>query len=73
MAKFVAIFTKSDTLEFLPNEVIEINSDVITAGELMRNIESQRRELSKKVNHDVLFAVVATEDGQVVNYNAHNF
>ena len=74
MPKFNAVFTRSDTLDPLPNdEIIETPSEEITIGELMKSVELRRRELSKKFGFEVLFAVLTTEDGgQILSYNAHN-
>lgn len=73
MPRFIAVFTKSDTLDFLPNEIIEVHSQEITIGELMKSVELRRCELSKKVGFEALFAMLANESGQILNYNVHNF
>ena len=73
MPRFAAVFTRSDTLDPLPNEIIEAPSEEITIDELMKSVELRRCELSKKVGFEVLFAVLTTEDGgQILSYNAHN-
>lgn len=73
MPRFTAVFTRPDTLDPFPNEIIELNSQEITIGKLMENVELRRRDLSKRVGFEVLFAVLTTEDGgQILSYNAHN-
>ncbi len=72
MPKFAAVFTKLDTLDLLPSEIIESNSEKITIDELMENVELRRCKLSKKVGFEVLLAVLMTDDGQILIYNAHN-
>ena len=74
MPKFTAQFTRSDTLDFLPNEEIEIKErKFIYLREVMEIVEKRRRALSKKIGCRVLFVVLANDEGQIINYNMHNF
>jgi len=71
MYKFVAVFTRSDTLAFLPSETIYLRE--VIGGRLMEAVERRRSKISKKIGREALFAAVANEFGQILGYNAHNF
>ena len=71
MPEFIVGFTRSDTLNWLPSETIELEQEEITMGELMEAVELRRSELSKKIGVEALFVIVA-QNGNIINYNAHN-
>lgn len=76
MKTYGVIFTRSDTLQFLPGEEIEVEEGAEMTV-VIRAVEKRRLALSEKLSKEMgcraLFALLINENGSVVGYNANNF